>query len=86
MSLSKESIDLTGENSLTMFLNNLQQDFCVKIPVENYEEYCLIKTNLRTAIKLIADHNECTDEKSVITHSIGTLVDILDAFGSHEEV
>ncbi|MFT5823467.1 MAG: hypothetical protein ACI8ZM_004728 [Crocinitomix sp.] len=61
------------------------KSFFVKVAVENYEELNLIKSNLLTAIKLIADSNEYGFSKSEISHSIGTLVKLLRNFGLEEE-
>lgn len=61
--------------------------FFVKVTVADYNELQLVKTNLLTAIKLIADYNEvCSDSiKSEVTHSIGTLIQLLRNFGLDEE-
>lgn len=61
--------------------------FFVKIPVTDYNELSIIKTNLLTAIKLIADYNQLIDpsDRGDITYSIGTLVKLLGDFGLEEE-
>jgi len=61
--------------------------FYVKLPVKNYTELSLIKSNLLSAIQLISEYNEILDSsnKSKVTHSISTLVNILQHLDMEEE-
>lgn len=61
--------------------------FFVKVQVTDYNELSIIRTNLLTAIKLIADSNEVNESasKSDVTYSIGTLIKLLRNFGLEEE-
>ena len=58
-----------------------QKSILIEIPFENLEELNLIKTNLLTAIELIADQNEHNStSRSSVTHSIGTLTSLIRHF------
>ena len=85
MSLPKDLNDFTENHCTTLIPEPNSKSFFAKVAVENYEELHLIKSNLLTAIKLIADSNEYGFSKNEITHSIGTLVKLLRNFGLEEE-
>ncbi len=58
-----------------------QKSLLIKIPVESFEELNVIRTNLLTAIELIADYNEhSTTSRSSVTYSIGTLTYLMRHF------
>lgn len=85
MSNPKNLDDFQKSYCTTLIPEPNSKSFFVKVTVENYEELQLIKSNLLTAIKLIADSNEYGFSKSEITHSIGTLVKLLRNFGLEQE-
>jgi hypothetical protein len=87
MSNPKSLKDFQSNYCTTLIPEPNSDLFFVKISVRDYNELSIIKTNLLTAIKLIADYNEVIqpDQKSCVTHSIGTLVQLLRNFGSDEE-
>ena len=66
-------------------MSNLKS-LLIKIPVENFEELKLIRTNLLTAIELIADYNEHSGtSRSSVTYSIGTLTYLMRHFEVENE-
>ncbi|MFT5822914.1 MAG: hypothetical protein ACI8ZM_004171 [Crocinitomix sp.] len=87
MSNPKSVKDFQQNYCTTLIPEPISDSFFVKIPVTDYNELSIIKTNLLTAIKLIADYNEVIqpNQKSSVTHSIGTLVQLLRSFGFDEE-
>ncbi|MFT5824424.1 MAG: hypothetical protein ACI8ZM_005692 [Crocinitomix sp.] len=87
MSNPKSLKDFQKSYCTTLIPESNSKSFFVKIPVTDYNELSIIKTNLLTPIKLIADYNEVIqpDQRSSVTHSIGTLVQLLRNFGFDEE-
>ena len=87
MSNPKDLNDFQQNYCTTLVPESNSNSFFVKVPVANYNELSIIKTNLLTAIKLIADSNEVNEStsKGDVTYSIGTLVKLLHSFGMEEE-
>ncbi len=79
--------DFVQNHCTTLIPEPNSKGFFVKVTVADYNELQLIKTNLLTAIKLIADYNEVSANsiKSEFTHSIGALIQLLRNFGLEEE-
>lgn len=58
-----------------------QKSLLIEIPVGDLEELNLIRTNLLTAIELIAVYNEHNStSRSSVTYSIGTLTYLMRHF------
>ncbi|NOQ75369.1 MAG: hypothetical protein GQ574_25385 [Crocinitomix sp.] len=87
MSLPKDLNDFKEKHCTTLIAEPNSNSFFVKVNVADYNELSIIKTNLLTAIKLIADYSQLIDHtnKGEITYSIGTLVQLLRNFGLVEE-
>ncbi len=87
MSLPKDLNDFKENHCTTLIPEPNSNSFFVKVNVVDYNELSIIKTNLLTAIKLIADYSQLIDpsNKGDITYSIGTLVQLLRNFGLDEE-
>jgi hypothetical protein len=85
MNSPKSLSEFKEQHCNTLISDPKTNSLFVKVPIENYEELYLIKSNLLTAIKLIADSNEYLDQKSDVTHSIGTLVQLIRSFGLADE-
>ncbi|NOQ72836.1 MAG: hypothetical protein GQ574_12570 [Crocinitomix sp.] len=87
MSLPKDLNDFKENHCTTLIADPNSNSFFVRVNVADYNELSIIKTNLLTAIKLIADYNQLIgpSNKGDITYSIGTLVQLLRNFGLEEE-
>jgi hypothetical protein len=87
MSLPKDLNDFKENHCTTLIPEPNSNSFFVKVNVADYNELSIIKANLLTAIKLIADYSQLIDpsKKGDITYSIGTLVQLLRNFGLEEE-
>ncbi len=87
MSLPKDLNNFKENHCTTLITEPNSNSFFVKVYVADYNELSIIKTNLLTAIKLIADYSQLIDpsNKGDITYSIGTLVQLLRNFGLEEE-
>lgn len=87
MSLPKDLNDFKVNHCTTLIPEANSNSFFVKVSVADYNELSIIRTNLLTAVKLIADSNQVNESasKSDVTYSIGTLVKLLLSFGMQEE-
>ncbi len=87
MSLPKDLNDFKENHCTTLIPEPNSNSFFVKVNVADYNELSIIKTNLLTAIRLIADYGQLIDptNKGEITYSIGTLVQLLRNFGLEKE-
>ncbi|WP_066756294.1 hypothetical protein [Crocinitomix algicola] len=87
--LNSKSLNGFMVNHCTTLIPEPNSDlFFIKVPVTSYNEVGIIRTNLLSAIDLIARYIETCNcsQRSEITHTINTLVQLSRSFELEEEL
>ncbi len=86
--LNQKSLDeFKNEYCTSLTYDPITNGYFIKVPISDYSELNIIKTNLLSAINLINRYHEMSDqsEKGDVIYSTATIVQLLRSFGLEDE-